>query len=100
MVASLYSGLDMPIYEFTCDDCASRFEALVPAGTESIACRECSSERTVRVMSLPGAPPHLVKTRGDARKQERQNAKLQSDTRARFKEARKRTRDAKKQGPG
>lgn len=90
----------MPIYEFRCEDCGGRFEGLYPAGTESTACRECGSERTVRVLSAPGAPMHLVKTPREARKQERANAKLHSDTKARFKAARQKAREAKKRPPG
>ncbi len=90
----------MPIYEFRCASCDARFEGLVPAGTESIPCTECASTETVRVLSAPGAPPRLVKSRGSVRKQERQNAKLHADTKARFKAARKKARDAKHRGSG
>ena len=83
----------MPIYEFRCETCGARFEALVPVGTGSVECRECGAERTVRMFSAPGAPLHLVKTRGDARKQEGRNAQLQADARARFKEARRKARE-------
>ena len=90
----------MPIYEFRCESCGARFEDLVPVGTGAIACPECSSERTERVLSAPGAPLHLVKTRGDARKQEQRNAKLHAATKARFKEARSKAREAKSKGGG
>ncbi len=90
----------MPIYEFSCESCGARFEGLVPVGTESIPCPECSAERTRRVLSAPGAPMRLVKTGGSARKQEARNAKLHADTKARFKEARRKAREAKKGGGG
>ena len=89
----------MPIYEFRCDACGARFEGLYPAGTESAECRECGSERTARVLSAPGQPLHLVKTPREARKQERANAKLQADSRARFKAARESARKARKTPP-
>ena len=92
--------MPMPIYEFRCASCDARFEGLVPAGTESIPCTDCASTETVRVFSAPGAPLHLVKSKGEVRKQERQNAKLHADTKARFKAARKKARDAKDRGGG
>lgn len=90
----------MPIYEFRCEDCGARFEGLYPAGTESAACRGCGSDRTARVMSAPGAPLHLVRTPREARKQERANAKLQADSRARFKASREAARKARETKPG
>ena len=41
----------MPIYEFVCEACGTRFDELVDAGTESVDCRSCTSERTQRVYS-------------------------------------------------
>jgi putative FmdB family regulatory protein len=90
----------MPIYEFTCEACGARLEGLVPAGTDSIPCTECGAERTVRVLSAPGAPMHLVKGRGEARKQEQRNARLQAGARSKFKEARRKAREAKNPGGG
>jgi putative FmdB family regulatory protein len=90
----------MPIYEFSCETCGARLERLVPVGTDSIRCTECGSERTVRVLSAPGAPMHLVKGPGAARKQEQRNARLQAKSRARFKEARQKARAARKPGGG
>lgn len=90
----------MPIYEFRCEACGARFEGLYPAGTENAECRDCGSTRTARVLSAPGAPLHLVKTPREARKQERANARLQADSRARFKAARERARSTRKAPPG
>lgn len=90
----------MPIYEFSCEECGARFEGLVPAGTGSIPCRECGSERTGRRFSAPGAIPRLVKSPGAARRQEQRNAKLHAATKDRFKEARRKAREAKKGGGG
>lgn len=92
-------SLLMPIYEFRCEECGARFEGLYPAGTQSVACRECESERTARVLSAPGAPLHLVKTPAEARKQERKNAQLQASAKARFKEARRRARATRGRPP-
>ena len=89
----------MPIYEFSCERCGARFEGLVPAGTESIACPECGAAETVRVFSAPGAPMSLVKSPAARRAQERRNAQLQADTKARFKERRRRAREGRPGGP-
>lgn len=91
----------MPIYEFECDACGARFEGLYEAGTESPQCRRCGAGPTRRVLSAPGAPLHLVKAPGATRKQERANAKLRADAKARFKERRRKAREARrKPGPG
>jgi putative FmdB family regulatory protein len=41
----------MPIYEFECEECAARFEELVAAGADGVACAACGSTRTRRLMS-------------------------------------------------
>jgi putative FmdB family regulatory protein len=86
------------MYEFRCDDCGERFEALVDAGTETVECRVCGAAGAERVLSAPAAPMHLVKSPGAARKQERQNASLHARTKADFKAKRQRARAARKQG--
>jgi putative FmdB family regulatory protein len=73
----------MPMYEFTCEACGMRFEELVDLGTESVVCRGCGSKRTRRVYSPQGPPFRLVKTPGEARKQERKNAQLRERTKQR-----------------
>jgi putative FmdB family regulatory protein len=88
----------MPIYEFSCEACGARFEKLVPAGTGSVACPECGAERTARVLSAPGAPMRLVQGRDARRRQEQRNAKLRADTKARFKETRRRARERREGG--
>jgi len=90
----------MPIYEFKCEACGARFEALVPMGTKSSACPDCTSERTIRLLSLPGAPMKLVKSPGAARQQEARNAKLHAHTKKRFKKAVGKIHDAKRRGSG
>jgi putative FmdB family regulatory protein len=45
----------MPIYEFVCDDCGCRFEALVRLGGEkTVTCRSCGSARIVKQTSSFG----------------------------------------------
>lgn len=88
----------MPMYEFDCEECGERFEDLVAAGTEHAECRHCGSEATHRVLSAPGAQWKLVKTLGSARKQELANAKLHADTKAQFKETRKKGREQRAKG--
>jgi putative FmdB family regulatory protein len=81
----------MPIYEFLCEACGARFEELVDAGTESVDCRACTSERTRRVYSPQGRPFSLVKTPGGTRKQERRNAQLRERTKQGLSAARRRS---------
>ena len=75
----------VPIYEFRCEACGERFEALVDGDTESIDCRVCGAEGALRILSVPAAPLHLVKTPRETRKQERKNAQLHNRTKADFK---------------
>jgi putative FmdB family regulatory protein len=82
----------MPIYEFLCEECGTRFEVLTDAGTQSIACTACGGGRTRRLYSAQGPPMKLVKTRAEARKQERKNARLREQAKRRFVEARRRAR--------
>ena len=42
----------MPIYEFKCGECDSKFEELVTAGTDSIPCPKCGSAQVYRLISL------------------------------------------------
>ena len=88
----------MPIYEFRCDRCGERFEELVPVGTETVECDACRAPRARRAFSPPAELPHLVKSPGAQRKQERRNAQLRERTKASFKERRRRAREAKR-GP-
>jgi len=90
----------MPMYEFDCEACGERFEDLVPVGTQTAECRLCGSGDTQRVLSAQGAPWKLVKGVGAARQQEVRNAKLHAETKARFKETRRKAREAKKGGGG
>jgi putative FmdB family regulatory protein len=85
----------VPIYEFRCESCGERFEALVDMGTESQACRACGADAAQRVLSAQAAPFGLVKTPGAARRQEGRNAQLHAKTKADFKARRKRARENK-----
>ena len=58
----------MPIYEFECEECGAGFEELVAAGTEAVACPECGSERSRRLISAvspPGRMPRGPAVRSD-----------------------------------
>lgn len=90
----------MPIYEFVCGTCGERFESLVDLGTESAPCRGCGAEGATRVLSAQAASMQLVKSRGEARKQERANAALHRRTKADFKQRRAAAREARKPGKG
>ena len=46
----------MPLFEFECRDCESRFERLVRA-TESVSCPQCDSEDLERLLGAPAGLP-------------------------------------------
>ena len=86
----------MPIYEFRCGACETRFELLADAGTETAECPQCGAAGAERLLSAPGAPLKLTKTGGDRRKQERRNDELRRRTKADFKAKRKQAREARR----
>jgi putative FmdB family regulatory protein len=90
----------MPIYEFRCDVCGERFEQLVAAETASLECPRCGAERTERVYSAQASPFSLVKTPGEARRQERRNAALNRRAKADFSRSRRRAEQARRQSGG
>ena|SRR5436190_17997653 len=90
----------MPIYEFRCPACGSRFEELVGLGARAERCPRCGAEAPERVFSAHAAPLGLVRTPRELRRQERQNAKLREATKAEFKEGRRRAREQKARAPG
>ena len=90
----------MPIYEFRCPACEARFEALVPAGTETEECRECGAAGATRVMSVPAAAPKLVKSSGANRRQEDKNRRLRQKTKSNFKAKRAQARKSAKARQG
>ncbi len=69
----------MPIYEFECEECGVRFEELVAAGASAVACAECGSARTRRLISPvspPGRQPRGAAVRSDeSRRREREAAR-------------------------
>jgi putative FmdB family regulatory protein len=69
----------LPIYEFECEECGTGFEELVAAGTAVVACPECGSERTRRLISTvspPGRTPRGAAVRSDeSRRVEREAAR-------------------------
>jgi putative FmdB family regulatory protein len=71
-------GTTMPIYEFECEGCEARFEELVAAGAAEVACPECGSIRTRRLISPvspPGRQPRGAGVRSDeSRRREREAA--------------------------
>ena len=44
----------MPIYEFECSECGSRFEKLrgISAGTDGVDCPDCGNGNVKRLMSM------------------------------------------------
>lgn len=44
----------MPLYEYYCPDCHTKFDALRPMSKadETIACKSCDSERPTRTLSM------------------------------------------------
>jgi putative FmdB family regulatory protein len=60
----------VPIYEFLCPDCGTRFEELATVGTDRMTCPNCGSGDANRVLSQFAEPAHVVKSPGQARKME------------------------------
>jgi putative FmdB family regulatory protein len=54
MVPAEGGGVAVPVYEYVCQDCGSRFDALRPMrdADAPIACHECESEHTSRALSV------------------------------------------------
>lgn len=48
----------MPLYDFACDDCGTKFERLVrrPAELPEVDCPKCGGTHVNRELSLPAAP--------------------------------------------
>jgi putative FmdB family regulatory protein len=81
----------MPIYEFECDGCGARFEELVAAGVSDVACAECGSTRTRRLLSNvspAGRQPRGAAVRSDeSRRREREAARGERISESRKKRA-------------
>ncbi len=69
----------MPIYEFECEACGARFEELVASGATGVACPECDSTRTQRLLSNvspPGRQPRGAAVRSnESQRREREAAR-------------------------
>jgi len=83
----------MPVYEFECEECAARFEDLVTSETTSLACPECGSARTRRLLSRvspAGRQPRGAKVRSDeSRRGEREAARSERLAESKRKRARR-----------
>jgi putative FmdB family regulatory protein len=68
----------VPIYEFECEECGTRFEELMATGG-TVPCPACGSERTRRLYSAvspPGHQPRGAAVRSDeSRRRERESAR-------------------------
>jgi len=66
----------MPVYEFECEECGTRFDELVAADASSPPCPACASLEVRRLLSQvapPGRQPRGAKVRSDeARRGERE----------------------------
>jgi putative FmdB family regulatory protein len=82
----------MPIYEFECEECGARFEELVAVDAATLACPECGSARTRRLLSgvsPPGRQPRGAGVRSDeSRRREREAARQDRITESRQRRAR------------
>jgi putative FmdB family regulatory protein len=69
----------VPIYEFECEVCGTRFEDLMVAGAEAVGCPSCGAARTRRLISNvspPSRQPRGATVRGDeSRRREREAAR-------------------------
>jgi len=41
----------MPIYEFVCDECGTKFEELVFGNSSQVLCKKCQSPKVKKLMS-------------------------------------------------
>jgi putative FmdB family regulatory protein len=86
-----YDERRMPIYEFECEECGARFEELVASEVRALACPECGSERTRRLISAvspPGRQPRGAAVRSDeSRRREREASRVDRIAESRKKRA-------------
>jgi putative FmdB family regulatory protein len=80
--------VEVPIYEFECEGCGVRFEELVAADATAIACAECGSERTRRLMSSV-SPPRRQPRGAAVRSNESQRREREAARQDRITESRK-----------
>ena len=67
----------VPIYDFKCQDCGQRFEALVRS-TDKAACPECRSERLEQLISSFAMSSDGTR-KGNIAKAQKQHAKARRD---------------------
>jgi len=71
----------MPIYEFECEKCGSRFEELMDSDGAAPACPSCGAtgaRRRLSPVSPPGRVPQGAKVRdSESRRREREAARSQ-----------------------
>jgi putative FmdB family regulatory protein len=92
--------LCVPVYEFRCASCGERFDDLVPVGTASATCPKCGVAEAERVLSAQAAQQRLVRSPGDARKQERKNAQTHARAKADLSARRRAVDRARRDGGG
>jgi putative FmdB family regulatory protein len=82
----------MPLYDFSCDDCATTFEELARPG-EAPPCPSCGSSSTQR-MFTPIAPPLKLGMRGRAaRESNARRAEREHVRKEQFRAERKKKRE-------
>jgi putative FmdB family regulatory protein len=42
----------MPIFEYRCRECGAKFEKIVSNGTSEVVCKQCSSKRVDKLLSV------------------------------------------------
>ena len=42
----------MPIFEYQCPDCGTKFEKIVGSGTATVACKNCGSPHVEKLLSV------------------------------------------------
>jgi putative FmdB family regulatory protein len=87
----------MPLYDFRCPACATRFEARASAGG-SAPCPQCGAEETERLLS-PFAGPFTVAPRGVAARRSNAQRRVREEQRLERKEERRRQREERGEGP-
>ena len=69
--------MNVPMYDFVCQDCGERFEALVRNGSTA-ACPSCKSERLQQLISSFAMSSDATR-KGNVAKAHKQNEKLRRD---------------------
>ncbi len=84
----------MPIYEFECNSCGERFEALVDAGTEAAQCPACGAAGAQRRFSSFAYSRQPTAAQG--RRMEDARGVGRDGARTRFKQSMDRRRERKR----